>query len=161
MRVDFPRSARPRCAVAGATIPAGLLAMAHRDLWCASGEWDGAAPGAGPRPSASVSQPARVLIVEDELFVAWHLESLVRDLQLEVSGLVPDGEGAVEQAADLDVDLVLMDISLSGQIDGVEAARRIREDRNTPIIFITAYSDAATLARVRQVIPGAPVLAKP
>ena len=106
-------------------------------------------------------QAARVLIVEDELFVAWHLESLVRDLKYDVCGLVPDGEGAVEQAADLEADLVLMDISLSGEMDGIEAARRIRQDRDTPIIFITAYSDAATLARIKELVPHAPVLAKP
>ena len=98
-------------------------------------------------------QAARVLIVEDELFVAWHLESLVRDLKYDVCGLVPDGEGAVEQAGDLEADLILMDISLSGGMDGIEAARRIREDRDTPIIFITAYSDAATLARIKELVP--------
>jgi DNA-binding LytR/AlgR family response regulator len=61
----------------------------------------------------------------------------------------------------LDADLILMDISLGGRIDGVEAARRIRLERDTAIVFITAYSDAATLARIKQEVPGAPVLAKP
>lgn len=108
-----------------------------------------------------LAQASRVLIVEDELFVAWHLESLVRDLELDVCALVPDGEGAIEQASDLDVDLILMDISLGGRIDGVEAARRIRAKRDIAIIFITAYSDAATVARIKQEVPGSPVLAKP
>jgi two-component system, response regulator PdtaR len=103
----------------------------------------------------------RVLIVEDELLVAWHLESLTRDLNLEVCGLVPDGDGAIEQAVDLDVDLVLMDIRLAGNMDGIEAARRIREQRDTPIIFVTAHGDQATRALIDRVIPGAPVLAKP
>ena len=84
-----------------------------------------------------------MLIVEDELLVAWHLESLVREQHLEVCGLVPDGDGAIEQAADLDVDLVLMDVRLAGRMDGIEAARRIRETRSTPIIFITAHGDPA------------------
>ena len=106
-------------------------------------------PSAERRIPMTSPQAARVLIVEDELFVAWHLESLVRDLKYDVCGLVPDGEGAVEQAADLEADLVLMDISLSGEMDGIEAARRIRQDRDTPIIFITAYSDAATLERIK------------
>src|SRR5437763_11527769 len=92
-------------------------------------------------PARSTSQVPRVLIVEDELLVAWHLESLIREQSLEVCGLVPDGDGAVEQAADLDVDLVLMDVRLAGRMDGIEAARRIRETRNTPIIFITAHGD--------------------
>ena len=116
---------------------------------------------AASRPQASTSPLHRVLIVEDELLVAWHLESLARDLNLEVSGLVPDGDGAVEQAIDLDVDLVLMDIRLAGRVDGIEAARRIREQRNLPIIFITAHGDATTRAHIERVVPGAPVLAKP
>ena len=86
----------------------------------------------------SSRQGQRVLIVEDELLVAWHLELLAREQDLDVCGLVPDGDGAIEQAIDLDVDLILMDIRLAGRMDGIEAARRIRDQRNTPIIFITA-----------------------
>ena len=112
-------------------------------------------------PIPSPARLPRVLIVEDELLVAWHLESLIRDQSLEVCGLVPDGDGAVEQAADLDVDLVLMDVRLAGRMDGIEAARRIREQRNTPIIFITAHGDQETRAYIDQMVPGAPVLAKP
>ena len=109
----------------------------------------------------STSQLPRVLIVEDELLVAWHLESLAREQNLEVCGLVPDGDGAIEQATDLDADLILMDIRLAGRMDGIEAARRIREQRDTPIIFITAHGDAATRAKIEHVLPGTPVLAKP
>lgn len=119
-------------------------------------------------PQSTATQPvrlrtgvSRVLIVEDELLVAWHLESLARGLNLEVCALVPDGDGAIEQAADLDVDLVLMDIRLAGRMDGIEAARRIRESRDTPIIFITAHGDPATRAHIEQLLPGTPVLAKP
>jgi DNA-binding response OmpR family regulator len=109
----------------------------------------------------SIDRSPRVLIVEDELLVAWHLESLIREQSLEVCGLVPDGDGAVEQAADLDVDLVLMDVRLAGRMDGIEAARRIREQRDTPIIFITAHGDQETRAHIANMVPGAPVLAKP
>jgi CheY-like chemotaxis protein len=121
-----------------------------------------------PAPQATAAERAhgtghvpRVLIVEDELLVAWHLESLAREQNLEVCGLVPDGEGAVEQAVDLDVDLILMDVRLAGRMDGIEAARQIREQRDTPIIFITAHGDSATRAHIERVLPGAPVLAKP
>jgi CheY-like chemotaxis protein len=103
----------------------------------------------------------RILIVEDELLVAWHLESLSREQNLEVCGLVPDGVGAIEQASDLDVDLILMDIRLAGRMDGIEAARRIREQRDTPIIFITAHGDPGTRAHIDHLLPGSPVLAKP
>ena len=119
-----------------------------------------------PHPTATgQTRPAtaspRVLIVEDELLVAWHLESLAREQHLDVCGLVPDGDGAIEQAIDLDVDLILMDIRLAGRMDGIEAARRIRDQRDTPIIFITAHGDPATRAKIEQVVPGTPVLAKP
>ena len=77
--------------------------------------------------SRAPGRSARVLIAEDELLVAWHLESLVREQSHEVCGLVPDGDGAVEQAADLNADLVLMDVRLAGRMDGIEAARVIRE----------------------------------
>ena len=109
----------------------------------------------------STTQSPRVLIVEDELLVAWHLELLAREQHLEVCGLVPDGDGAIEQAVDLDVDLILMDIRLAGRMDGIEAARRIRDQRDTPIIFITAHGDPATRAKIEQMLPGTPVLAKP
>lgn len=119
------------------------------------------APQSTALPLHKTGDAPRVLIAEDELLVAWHLESLVRDQHLEVCGLVPDGQGAIEQAGDLDVDLILMDIRLAGQMDGIEAARRIRESRRTPIIFITAHGDPATRAHIERVLPGAPVLAKP
>ena len=112
-------------------------------------------------PMRSTSHARRVLIVEDELLVAWHLEALSREQNLEVCALVPDGDGAIEQAVDLDVDLILMDIRLAGRMDGIEAARRIREQRDTPIIFITAHGDPATRAKIEQALPGMPVLAKP
>jgi len=108
-----------------------------------------------------IGRAPRVLIVEDELLVAWHLETLVRELNLDVCGLAPDGQAAIEQAEDLDVDLVLMDIRLAGSMDGIEAARRIRENRAAAIIFITAHADSATRAHIERAVPGAPVLAKP
>ena len=118
------------------------------------------APQSATQSQRTANLP-RVLIVEDELLVAWHLEALIRDQRMEVCGLVPDGEGAIEQAGDLKADLILMDIRLAGRMDGIEAARRIRQNHRTPIIFITAHGDPTTRAHIEQVIPGAPVLAKP
>ena len=113
------------------------------------------------QPARKAGDARRVLIAEDELLVAWHLESLIRDQKLEVCGLVPDGQGAIEQAGDLGADLVLMDVRLAGRMDGIEAARRIRESSGTPVIFITAYGDPATREHIERVLPGAPVLSKP
>ena len=116
---------------------------------------------AAKRTGDRTAHALRVLIVEDEIFVAWHLESLVHDLDYSVCGMLPDGEGAVAKAEALGADVILMDINLKGQIDGVEAARRIRETFDAPIIFITAYSDPKTLGRIQNAVPGATVLAKP
>src|SRR3954452_9576631 len=100
------------------------------------------------------SNAPRVLIVEDELLVAWHLESLAREQNLEVCALVPDGDGAIEQAADLDADLILMDIRLARGLNATEAERRNRGQRDRPIIFITAHGDPATRAKIKQLRPG-------
>ena len=113
------------------------------------------------RSSRSIHRKARVLVVEDEIFVAWHLEAILRDLNYAVCGMVPDGEGAVRKAGECDADVILMDINLKGDIDGIEAAHRIRQTSDAPIIFITAYSDATTLSRIEQRLPGAIVLSKP
>lgn len=121
----------------------------------------GSAAPAQSRDNPVVAPVPRVLIVEDEMLFAVHLETMVGALGLEVCGISPDGEGAVEQASDFDPALVLMDISLSGEIDGIEAARRIREKRKVSVIFITAYGDAQTIARIHEVVPDAQVLAKP
>ncbi len=130
-------------------------------LWCGPGSEPKPSPGATMGADASAAPAGRVLIVEDELFVAWHLETLAREFGLDVIGLVPDGEGAVEQSADSTPDLVFMDINLAGQIDGVEAARRIRERHDVPMIFITAFVDAPTMGRIEKAAPGAQVLTKP
>jgi DNA-binding NarL/FixJ family response regulator len=103
-----------------------------------------------------------VLIVEDELFVAWHLESIVEDLDFEPCGTAADGEGAIAAARDARPDLILMDVNLRGPMDGIEAAGRITaEDPHARVVFITAYSDAATLGRIHATLPQAKVLAKP
>ena len=103
----------------------------------------------------------RILVVEDEIFVAWHLESVLRDLGHATCGMVPDGEGAVSRADETHADIILMDINLKGPMEGIEAARRIRETSEASIIFITAYSDQTTRARIEKTVPGAQVLAKP
>jgi len=102
-----------------------------------------------------------VLIVEDELLIAWHLEDLIKGMSHHVCGVTARGEDAVAKIRALDPDLVLMDVNLAGQMDGIEAARRISEAATVPIIFITAYGDRDTLERIERVAPGSVVLQKP
>jgi two-component system chemotaxis response regulator CheB len=101
-------------------------------------------------PGYRAGQPSpRVLIVEDERIVAEGLRSSLEDLGYEVTGCVPTGEGAVEQAAAHPPDVVLMDIRLAGEISGVEAAKRIWERSQTPVVYLTGSSDRRTLDDVK------------
>jgi CheY-like chemotaxis protein len=118
-------------------------------------------PVRGSDSDRKIRRKPRVLVVEDEIFVAWHLESVLQGLGCAVCGLIPDGEAAVRRTDEVEVDVVVMDVNLKGRMDGVEAARRIREATDAGIVFVTAYSDLATRSRVEAAVPGAEVLAKP
>jgi DNA-binding NarL/FixJ family response regulator len=103
----------------------------------------------------------RVAIVEDEMMVAWSLRTMVEDLGYEMVGTFPRGEAALAAIAPDGVDIVLMDINLGGGMDGVETARRLRASGDVRILFISAYADPATRARVAAEVPGALLLRKP
>ena len=92
---------------------------------------------------------ARILIVEDEAIVAMDIRHRLEKLGYVPVQSVASGEEAVEAAAELDPDLILMDIQLSGAMDGIEAAGFIRERSGTPVIFLTAYSDHASIERAK------------
>ena len=96
---------------------------------------------------------ARILIVEDESIIALDLSGILRGLGYEVSGIVPSGTKAVEAAVADPPDLILMDIILLGDMDGIEASRRIRSSRDIPIIYLTANADPATVQRARDTEP--------
>jgi CheY-like chemotaxis protein len=88
---------------------------------------------------------ATLMIVEDERIVAADLEEHLLELGYRVCANIASGEEAIA-SNDLErPDLILMDIRLAGEIDGTEAAKRIRETSYVPIIFLTAYSDDRTL----------------
>jgi PAS domain S-box-containing protein len=96
---------------------------------------------------------SRILVVEDEGIIALEIAQSLRDLGYTVAGTADDCNGAVALAQTERPDLVLMDIVLKGEDDGIEAARRIRGERDIPVVFLTAYSDSETLARAREVAP--------
>ena len=92
---------------------------------------------------------ATILIVEDESIVAEDLAGKLQRLGYEVTGSTSEGEAAVALTCRLHPALVLMDISLEGPMDGIEAAEAIRRQFDVPVIYLTAHSDAATLARAK------------
>lgn len=91
----------------------------------------------------------RVLVVEDMAVVAMDIASTLGQLGYEVVGTVATGEEAIQVAATARPDLVLMDINLAGQVDGIEAAHQIRDSFQIPVVFLTAYSDEDTLQRAK------------
>lgn len=95
----------------------------------------------------------RVLLVEDESIVAMDMERRLRGLGYAVVGRVLTGQDAIEKAEQEVPDVVLMDIHLKGEMDGIEAAEHIQRTRQIPIIYITAYSDQATLERAKETEP--------
>ena len=106
-------------------------------------------------------QGLRVVVVEDELFVALHLEAVLEDFGHSVAAIVSTGEAALDEVNFHAPDLVFMDVNLGAGIDGVEAARRIVKLRDVPVIFVSAYGDEATRARIEAAAPGAQLIAKP
>ncbi len=92
---------------------------------------------------------ARILIVEDELIVADNLQSRLEGLGYAVPAMALSGEEAIQQVAETQPDLVLMDIKLEGEMDGVQAAEQIRARFNIPVVYLTGYSDDATLQRAK------------
>ena len=95
----------------------------------------------------------RILIVDDERIVAINLHEQLEDLGYQPLGPAATGEAAITLAGELQPDLVLMDIQLGGDIDGVVAAREIRERFHIPSLFVTAFSEDATLERAKVAEP--------
>lgn len=90
---------------------------------------------------------AKILIVEDESIVARDIQRRLLHLGYEVVGAVPTGEEAIKKASILLPDLVLMDVRLKGEMDGIEAASVIRQEYGIPVIYLSAYADNDTLKR--------------
>ena len=96
---------------------------------------------------------ARVLIVEDESLIAEEINDRLTRLNYEVVGIEDTAERAWTTANTTRPDLVLMDIRLKGEMDGIQAADRIRRELNIPTVYLTAHNDAATLARAKETQP--------
>jgi CheY-like chemotaxis protein len=95
----------------------------------------------------------KILVVEDEGIVALDLGMTLQQMGYIVTGAATSGEEAVQMAIETMPDLVLMDICLRGQMDGIEASREIRQRLGVPIIFLTAFADEKTIQRAESVMP--------
>ncbi|MCJ2542156.1 response regulator [Thermostichus vulcanus] len=94
-----------------------------------------------------------ILVVEDEKIIAKDIATVLKKFGYTVPAIASSGEEAMRRLEESPVDLVLMDIVLKGDIDGVEAAKRITERFNIPVVHLTAYADDDTLARVKETQP--------
>ena len=95
----------------------------------------------------------RIMVVEDEALVAMDIEERLIAMSYGLAGRAASGDEAVELARRERPDLVLMDIRLQGEMDGIAAAIRIQENRPVPVIFLTAYSEDETLERAKLAEP--------
>lgn len=92
----------------------------------------------------------RILIVEDDGLIALEIAERLKHLSYDVIDAVATGEEAINCAEKTHPDLILMDIRLRGSMDGTEAAQHITSKEDTPVIYITAYSDNETRANARR-----------
>jgi PAS domain S-box-containing protein len=95
----------------------------------------------------------KVLIVEDEPIVAMDLKQEIEELGYEVVGVAESADDALKIVQDAVPDFALMDIRIVGSMDGIQTARALRHWYRVPSIFLTSYSDDATLARAARVMP--------
>ncbi|MBI5458519.1 MAG: response regulator [Methanobacterium sp.] len=93
------------------------------------------------------------MLVEDEIIVAADVKNRLENMGYSVLGIFDTGEEAIQKAGELKPSLVLMDIVLKGEMDGIDAAQNIRELYDIPIIYLTAYSDEKTLERAKVTEP--------
>lgn len=95
----------------------------------------------------------KLLVVEDESVVALDIKYRAEALGYDVVGIANSGEEAIKLTREKKPDLVLMDIILKGEMDGIEAAEIIKRDYNIPVVYLTAYSDRETLERAKVTEP--------
>ncbi|AEG18159.1 response regulator [Methanobacterium paludis] len=89
-----------------------------------------------------------ILIVEDEMILAMSMKQELMNLDYNIVDVVDTGEKAIKSANELKPDLIMMDITLKGKMDGIESAKQINENLDIPIIYMTAYSNDDVLNRI-------------
>ncbi len=96
---------------------------------------------------------AKILIVEDDAIIVFKLKHTLENLGYNVVGTADTGKKAIDFAFSESPELILMDIRLKGNMDGIQAAEQIREKLDIPIIFMTAYSDEDKIKRAKKILP--------
>lgn len=97
----------------------------------------------------------KILVVEDEMIIAAKIAMQLTSLGYEVTGILPRGEQAIEHVKENKPDIVLLDINLKGNLDGIETATQMQQLYNFPIIYLTANADEATFNKAKATKPAA------
>jgi DNA-binding LytR/AlgR family response regulator len=100
-----------------------------------------------------MEKPIKILIVEDEMVIAANISLQLTELGYEVTGILPRGEEALSQIQIEKPDIILLDIRLKGELDGIETAHEIQKQHNIPIIYLTANADEAHFNRAKETHP--------
>ncbi len=95
----------------------------------------------------------RIMVVEDEGITAMRIQRSMEDMGYTVTSIVISGEEAIEKAEEDKPDLVVMDILLSGKMNGIEAAGKINSRFNIPVVYLTAYSDEKMIKTIKKTEP--------
>jgi len=88
-----------------------------------------------------MSEPKGIMIVEDEMLLSLVYENYIKKMGWKTLGKFVDGKSAIQGVKDLNPDLILMDIFLKGDLDGIDTMKQIRGFSNAPVIYITGNSD--------------------
>lgn len=102
-----------------------------------------------------MTKPTRILIVEDEMIIGANISLQLTSLGYEVSGIVPRGEEALVHIRQNKPDIILLDIQLKGNLDGIQTAQLMQKDFDIPIIYLTANADDANFNRAKSTNPHA------
>ena len=95
----------------------------------------------------------KIMIVDDDATIQMELEEYLTHLDYTVVGTADTGEGAIETAREIGPDLILMDVNLQGEMDGISAAQKIKEEMDVAVVFITGFGDPEYIERAKRVEP--------
>jgi len=91
----------------------------------------------------------KIQIIEDEAVVAQDIKNRLENMNYSVSRIVSNGHDAIKSVLESGIDLILIDIILQGDMDGIEAVKEIKKHFDIPVIYLTAHSDKNTLERAK------------
>ena len=95
----------------------------------------------------------KILIVDDEWLTRLEIEGMLTDLGYDVAGQAETGAEAVAMARELNPDLILMDVKMPGEMNGIDAARKIKAELKIPIVFISGYGDPEYIEAAKEIAP--------